>query len=51
MTTQLNLANVNTHTETTLLQRQINTTNHQIDALVYAVYSLIEEEIRLVEAA
>ncbi len=32
-----------------MLQRQIDTTDHQIDTLVYELYGLTEEEIRLVE--
>jgi REP element-mobilizing transposase RayT len=36
-------------TEKTLLERQIDTTDAQIDALVYELYKLTEEEIRLVE--
>jgi hypothetical protein len=43
------LANAKTPTEKTLLQRQIDTTDHQIDALVYELYGLTDEEIRLVE--
>jgi hypothetical protein len=31
------------------LQRQINATDHQIDALVYELYGLTDEEIKLVE--
>jgi len=33
----------------TLLQRQINTTDQQIDRLVYELYGLTEEEIKIVE--
>jgi hypothetical protein len=43
------LANAKTPTEKTLLQRQIEATDAQIDALVYELYGLTEEEIRLVE--
>ena len=32
-----------------MLQRQIETTDGQIDALVYELYELTEEEIRIVE--
>ena len=32
-----------------LLQRQIDATDQQIDALVYQLYGLTEEEIRIVE--
>ena len=35
--------------EQTGLQRQIEATNHQIDALVYELYGLTEEEIKIVE--
>jgi hypothetical protein len=35
----------------TLLQRQIEATDRQIDALVYELYELTEEEIGVVEAA
>ena len=35
--------------EQTALQRQIEATDHQIDALVYELYGLTEEEIRIVE--
>ena len=33
----------------TTLQRQIEATDRQIDALVYELYRLTEEEIRIVE--
>ncbi len=33
----------------TLYQRQIDATDAQIDALVYELYGLTEEEIRIVE--
>ena len=33
----------------TILQRQIDATDHQIDRLVYELYGLTEEEIRIVE--
>lgn len=32
-----------------MLQRKIETTDKQIDALVYELYELTEEEIRIVE--
>jgi hypothetical protein len=35
--------------EKTTLQRQIAATDQQIDHLVYALYGLTEEEIRIVE--
>jgi hypothetical protein len=43
------LANANTPTEVTLLQRQIDTIDAQIDTLVYELYGLTEEEIKVVE--
>jgi hypothetical protein len=33
----------------TILQRQIEATDRQIDRLVYALYGLTEEEVRIVE--
>jgi hypothetical protein len=35
----------------TMLRRQIEATDRQIDRLVYALYGLVEDEIRLVEGA
>jgi hypothetical protein len=43
-------ANAKIPTEVILLQRQIESTDAQIDALVYELYGLTEEEIRLVES-
>jgi len=43
------LASINTPNEKTLLQRQIDNTDRQIDTLVYKIYGLTDEEIRLVE--
>ena len=43
------LAEALTPTEKTLLQRQIESTDAQIDALVYELYGLTEEEIKVVE--
>ena len=37
--------------EKTALQRQIEATDGQIDALVYELYGLTEEEIRIVEGS
>jgi hypothetical protein len=34
-----------------LYQRQIEATDRQIDALVYELYDLTEEEIRIIEEA
>jgi hypothetical protein len=39
----------NTHQERTVIQRQIDATDKQIDALVYELYGLTEEEITIVE--
>jgi len=33
----------------TMIQRQINATDRQIDKLVYELYGLTEEEIKIVE--
>jgi hypothetical protein len=43
------LATAKTPQDTTLLQRQIDATDRQIDQLVYALYGLSDEEIALVE--
>lgn len=43
------LAEVKGEHERNLLQRQIEATGRQIDALVYELYELTEEEIRIVE--
>jgi hypothetical protein len=45
------LATANGEHERTMLQRQIEATDRQIDALVYELYGLTEEEIRIVEEA
>jgi Eco57I restriction endonuclease. len=45
------LAEANTGHEKTLLQRQIDVTDRQIDRLVYELYDLTEEEIEIVEEA
>ena len=45
------LAEANTGHEKTLLQRQIDATDRQIDRLVYELYDLTEEEIKIVEEA
>jgi hypothetical protein len=44
------LASCNTPNEKTILQRQIDITDRQIDTLVYELYGLTDEEIRLVES-
>jgi hypothetical protein len=43
------LAAARTPAEKTMLQRQIDATDRQIDTLVYALYDLTEEEIRVAE--
>lgn len=43
------LASANTGHEKTALQRQIDATDRQIDQLVYELYGLTDEEIRIVE--
>ncbi|HRX34492.1 MAG TPA: hypothetical protein P5263_09605 [Methanoregulaceae archaeon] len=45
------LADVKTDHEKTLIERQIEATDRQIDALVYELYELTEEEIGIVEGA
>jgi len=46
---QKQLAVAKTPTEKTAIQRQIDTTDHQIGQLVYELYGLTEEEIKIVE--
>jgi hypothetical protein len=43
------LPEAKTDHENTSLQRQINATDQQIDQLVYELYGLTEEEIKIVE--
>ena len=43
------LANAKTGHEQTLIQRQIDATDRQIDKLVYELYDLTEDEIKIVE--
>ena len=43
------LAEAKTPTAKTMLQRQIEATDQQIDQLVYELYGLTEEEIGIVE--
>ncbi|NTW64867.1 MAG: N-6 DNA methylase [Nitrospirae bacterium] len=45
------LPTAKTDHETTVLQRQIDATDRQIDQLVYELYGLTEEEIKIVEAS
>ncbi|MCX6374471.1 MAG: hypothetical protein NTU88_00275 [Armatimonadetes bacterium] len=44
------LAAANVPGDKTAIQRQIDATDREIDALVYELYGLTEEEIRIVEA-
>ncbi len=46
-----NLRAVKTNHEKSLIQRQIDATDKQIDQLVYELYGLTDEEIRIVEEA
>ena len=48
---QKRLAETKTSHEKTFLQRQIEATDKQIDRLVYELYGLTEEEIKIVEEA
>ena len=43
------LAGARTPTQKELLQRRIEATDRQIDRLVYELYGLTEEEIKIVE--
>ena len=43
------LAAAKTETDRTIFQRQIDATDREIDALVYQLYGLTEEEIQVVE--
>jgi len=45
------MAKSKTTQEKTVLQRQIEATDRQIDKLVYQLYELTDEEIEMVEAA
>lgn len=45
------LAAAKTPTEKIAIQRQITTTDHQIDQLVYELYGLTDKEIKIVEGA
>jgi hypothetical protein len=45
------LASAGTDHDKTLLARQIEATDRQIDRLVYELYGLTEDEIRIVEEA
>jgi hypothetical protein len=45
------LAAAKTPTDKTAIQRQIDATDREIDQLVYELYGLTDEEIRIVEEA
>lgn len=45
------LATAKTLQDQTMLQRQIDATDRQIDQLIYELYGLTDEEIKIVEAA
>jgi hypothetical protein len=45
------LASAKTAHDKTILQRQIDATNKEIDSLVYELYGLTEEEIKIVESS
>lgn len=45
----MQLQNTNTPTERKLLQKQIELTDQKINELVYQLYDLTEEEIRILE--
>jgi hypothetical protein len=50
LTLHKQLADARTPHEQTNLQRQIEAMDGQIDSLVYELYGLTEEEIRIVES-
>lgn len=50
MNLNVNLSTSKTDHEKTALQRQIEATDRQIEQLVYELYGLTEEEIRIVES-
>jgi hypothetical protein len=43
------LADAKISQDTNIIQRQIDASDHLIDALVYELYGLTEEEIKIVE--
>ena len=45
------LPKVNMEHEKTVIQRQINATDRKIDQLVYKLYDLTEEEVKIVEGS
>lgn len=49
LTLHKQLPEARTGHDRTLLERQIDATDQQIDRLVYELYGLTEEEIRVVE--
>jgi len=46
-----NISKSMTTQEISVMQRQIEITDRQIDSLVYQLYDLTEEEIQIVEAS
>ena len=48
---QKSLPQAKTDHEKTLIERQIKTTDNQIDKLVYELYALSDDEIAIVEGA
>ena len=48
---QKRIAAVKTDQEKTALQRQIDAADHQIDQLVYELYGLTEEEIKIISVS
>jgi hypothetical protein len=51
LTLHQQLAQAKASQDKTVLERQIATTDRQIDQLVYELYQLTDEEIRIVESA
>jgi len=49
LTLHKQLPEAKTAHEQTIIQRQIDATDRQIDKLVYELYGLTEEEIKIVE--
>ena len=47
----MQLASAKLPQDKTVLQRRIETTDHQIDRLVYELYGLTDKEITIVEKA
>lgn len=49
LTLHKQLADAHTPQDKTLIQRQMEATDRQIDALVYELYELTDDEIRIME--